>query len=164
MDGALPPCLTASHDLPALVPSPRSLTGWSLTGWGLQKRGQAGMRMGATGMSVPGTSVPEMSVPWMRRMGGWRPWRPGRRAPLPGAVGDRYGFYFDPSRHDFSDQVFPGRSYFVAKFKTPQDYVIFREPIATVLRGHMGFGDAQIERVFPGRPRPSGHAAGLIPV
>ncbi|HVA40500.1 MAG TPA: DUF1800 domain-containing protein [Candidatus Binataceae bacterium] len=77
-----------------------------LTGWGLQKRGQAAMRMGATGMGAPGTSLP-----WMRRMGGWRPWRAARRAPLPGSVGDRYGFYFDPSRHDFSDQVFLGRSY-----------------------------------------------------
>ena len=82
-----------------------------LTGWGLQRRGQAGMRMGATGMGAPGTNVPGMSVPGMRRMGGWRPWRPGRRAPLPGATGDQYGFYFDPSRHDFSDQVFLGRSY-----------------------------------------------------
>ncbi|HVB81034.1 MAG TPA: DUF1800 domain-containing protein [Candidatus Binataceae bacterium] len=72
-----------------------------LTGWGLQRRGQAGMRMGATGMGAPG----------MERKGGWRPWRPGRRAPLPGAVGDQYGFYFDPRRHDFSDQVFLGRSY-----------------------------------------------------
>ncbi len=44
-------------------------------------------------------------------MGGWRLRRPGRRAPLPGAAGDQYGFYFDPSRHDFSDQVFLGRSY-----------------------------------------------------
>jgi len=30
---------------------------------------------------------------------------------LPGAAGDQYGFYFDPSRHDFSDQLFLGRSY-----------------------------------------------------
>ena len=82
-----------------------------LTGWGLQKRGQAAMRMGAAGMGAAGTTVSGLSVPWMRRMGGWRPWRPGRRAPLPGAVGDQYGFYFDPSRHDFSDQVFLGRSY-----------------------------------------------------
>jgi uncharacterized protein (DUF1800 family) len=72
-----------------------------LTGWGLQKRGQAGMRMGA----------PEMDAPGMRRMGGWRPWRAGRRAPLSGAAGDQYGFYFDPARHDFSDQVFLGRTY-----------------------------------------------------
>ena len=35
----------------------------------------------------------------------------GRRAPLPGAQGDQYGFYFDPSRHDFSDQIVLGRSY-----------------------------------------------------
>jgi uncharacterized protein (DUF1800 family) len=77
-----------------------------LTGWGLQKRGQAGMRMGALR-----TGAPEMNAPGMRRMGGWRPWRPGRRAPLPGAERDQYGFYFDPSRHDFSDQIFLGRTY-----------------------------------------------------
>jgi len=40
----------------------------------------------------------------------------------------------------------------------------FREPIATVLRGHMGLGEAQIDRVFPGRPRSSTHTAGLISV
>jgi uncharacterized protein (DUF1800 family) len=69
-----------------------------LTGWGLQKRGQAEMGMGAPGM---------------RGMGGWRPWRrrTARRAPLPGSQSDPYGFYFDPSRHDFSDQVVLGRSY-----------------------------------------------------
>ena len=44
-------------------------------------------------------------------MGGWRPWRPGRRAPLPGVLSDQYGFYFDPSRHDFSNQAFLGHSY-----------------------------------------------------
>ena len=60
-----------------------------LTGWGLRKRGPAG------GM----------------RTSGWRPWHAGRRAPLPGAASDPYGFYFDPSRHDFSDQVILGRSY-----------------------------------------------------
>lgn len=49
----------------------------------------------------------------MSRMGGGGPWwrRPARRAPLPGALGDQYGFYFDPSRHDFSEQVVLGRSY-----------------------------------------------------
>jgi len=47
----------------------------------------------------------------MGRMGGWRPWRQGRRIPLPGAVSDPYGFYFDPDRHDFGDQIFLGRSY-----------------------------------------------------
>jgi len=72
-----------------------------LTGWGLQKRGQAGMGMGA----------PRMGALGMRGTGGWRPWRQGRRAPLPGAESDPYGFYFDPSRHDFSDQVVLGRSY-----------------------------------------------------
>ena len=77
-----------------------------LTGWGLQRRGQAGMRMGAAGMSAP-----ETSAPGIRGMGGWRPWRPGRRAPLPGALSDQYGFYFDPSRHDFSNQAFLGHSY-----------------------------------------------------
>jgi uncharacterized protein (DUF1501 family) len=40
----------------------------------------------------------------------------------------------------------------------------FREPIATVLGAHMGLRDAQIERVFPGHPRPSGHTTGLIAV
>ena len=64
------------------------------------------MRMGAAGMGFP-----EMNTPGMRNMGGWRPWRPGRQAPLLGAQHDQYGFYFDPSRHDFSDQVFLGRSY-----------------------------------------------------
>lgn len=80
-----------------------------LTGWGLQKRGQAGMGMGAPGMGNPGMHAPG----GMRGMGGWGPWwrRPARRAPLPGAQGDQYGFYFDPSRHDFSDQVVLGRSY-----------------------------------------------------
>jgi len=79
-----------------------------LTGWGLQKWGQAGMGMGAPeinpGMHVPGG---------MRGLGGWGPWwrRPARRTPLPGALGDQYGFYFDPSRHDFSEQVVLGRSY-----------------------------------------------------
>jgi len=79
-----------------------------LTGWGLQKRGQAGMGMGAPEIN-PGRHVPG----GMSRMGGWGPWwrRPARRAPLPGALGDQYGFYFDPSRHDFSEQVVLGRSY-----------------------------------------------------
>src|SRR5713101_3368522 len=40
----------------------------------------------------------------------------------------------------------------------------FREPIATVLRGHMGLGEAQIDRVFPGRPRSTGHTVSLISV
>lgn len=61
-----------------------------LTGWGLQRRGLARMRMG--------------------RMG-WRPWRPGGPLPLPGGQGDQYGFYFDPRRHDFSDQIFLGRTF-----------------------------------------------------
>jgi uncharacterized protein (DUF1800 family) len=77
-----------------------------LTGWGLRKRGQDGMRTNAMG-----TGAPEMGAPGIGRMGRWRPRRPGRRAPLPGAPGDQYGFYFDSSRHDFSDQVFLGRSY-----------------------------------------------------
>jgi len=37
--------------------------------------------------------------------------RPGQRAPLPGIEDEQYSFYFDPSRHDFSSQVFLGRSY-----------------------------------------------------
>jgi uncharacterized protein (DUF1501 family) len=40
----------------------------------------------------------------------------------------------------------------------------FREPIANVLRAHMGIGEAQIDRVFPGRPRLTGHTANLISV
>jgi uncharacterized protein (DUF1800 family) len=73
-----------------------------LTGWGLQRPGQAaGMRMGARGTGLSG----------MRRMGGWRPWRMGRRAAPPGAERDPYGFYFDPKRHDFGDRVFLGRTY-----------------------------------------------------
>ena len=40
----------------------------------------------------------------------------------------------------------------------------FREPIAAVLRSHLQFSDAQIDRVFPGRPRSSGHVDGLIKV
>ena len=40
----------------------------------------------------------------------------------------------------------------------------FREPIAAVLRAHMGLGDTQIERVFPGRPSPTGRTASLIAV
>jgi uncharacterized protein (DUF1800 family) len=77
-----------------------------LTGWGLQKRGQAAMRMGAMGMR--GTGIGGMGTGWM---GGWRPWRPGRRLPLAVAERDPYGFYFDSRRHDFSDQLFLGRTY-----------------------------------------------------
>ncbi|HVA83393.1 MAG TPA: DUF1800 domain-containing protein [Candidatus Binataceae bacterium] len=77
-----------------------------LTGWGLQRRGPAGMRMGAAGMGLA-----EMSAPGMRNLGEWRLRRPGGRAPLPGGAGDQYGFYFDPSRHDSSDQIFLNRSY-----------------------------------------------------
>jgi uncharacterized protein (DUF1501 family) len=40
----------------------------------------------------------------------------------------------------------------------------FREPIATVLQQHMQFSDSQINRVFPGRPRPTGNVSGLIKV
>jgi uncharacterized protein (DUF1501 family) len=40
----------------------------------------------------------------------------------------------------------------------------FREPIATVLRAHMDLGETQIERVFPHRPRATGHTANLISV
>jgi hypothetical protein len=42
--------------------------------------------------------------------GGWRR-RAAGHAPLPGSESDPYGFYFDPSRHDFSEQVFLGRTY-----------------------------------------------------
>ncbi|HUY18706.1 MAG TPA: DUF1501 domain-containing protein [Candidatus Binataceae bacterium] len=38
----------------------------------------------------------------------------------------------------------------------------FREPIATVLAAHLGLGAAQIERVFPARPAPSGNTSGLL--
>ena len=40
----------------------------------------------------------------------------------------------------------------------------FREPIAAVLESHMQFSDAQIDRVFPGRPRSTGNVDGLIKV
>ncbi len=71
-----------------------------LTGWGLRKPGGAAMRPGAMRLGVMGTG----------RMG-WRPWRARRQLPLPGAQGDEYGFYFDPRRHDFTDQVLLGRTY-----------------------------------------------------
>ncbi len=38
----------------------------------------------------------------------------------------------------------------------------FREPIATVLAGHMGLGAAQIDQVFPGRPQMSGNTTALL--
>ncbi len=38
----------------------------------------------------------------------------------------------------------------------------FREPIATVLRAHMQMTDAQIDRVFPRRPPPTGSCDQLI--
>jgi uncharacterized protein (DUF1501 family) len=40
----------------------------------------------------------------------------------------------------------------------------FREPIATVLRSHMGIAGAQIDRIFPNRPTESGNVRGLIRV
>jgi len=65
------------------------------TGWGLQKFGQA--RMQTNGVR-------------MVRANGWRQWR-RRQFLMPGGEGTEYGFYFDPSRHDFYDQVFLGRTY-----------------------------------------------------
>jgi uncharacterized protein (DUF1501 family) len=38
----------------------------------------------------------------------------------------------------------------------------FREPLAAVLQKHMQLTDAQIDRVFPNRPRPTAHLDGLI--
>jgi uncharacterized protein (DUF1501 family) len=38
----------------------------------------------------------------------------------------------------------------------------FREPIATVLESHMGLQDAQLRKVFPGRPESNGNVAGLV--
>jgi uncharacterized protein (DUF1501 family) len=38
----------------------------------------------------------------------------------------------------------------------------FRDPIAIVLRSHMQLGDAQIEKIFPARPRSSGTCDRLI--
>jgi uncharacterized protein (DUF1501 family) len=38
----------------------------------------------------------------------------------------------------------------------------FREPIATVLRGHLGMSDSQIDLVFPNRPTATGHTASLL--
>jgi uncharacterized protein (DUF1800 family) len=70
-----------------------------MTGWGLRKLRKdagVGMRMGAGRMG---------------RMAGWRLWRPGRQSPSSGARDDPYGFYFDPDRHDFSDQIFLARTY-----------------------------------------------------
>ena len=40
----------------------------------------------------------------------------------------------------------------------------FREPIAQVLRAHMGLAPSEIERIFPNRPRDSGNSGGLIKV
>jgi uncharacterized protein (DUF1501 family) len=40
----------------------------------------------------------------------------------------------------------------------------FREPIASVLRAHMGLGETQVDHVFPDRPRASGHTASLIKI
>ena len=38
----------------------------------------------------------------------------------------------------------------------------FRDPIAMVLKSHMGLQDAQIAKVFPGHPASSGNLSGLI--
>ena len=38
----------------------------------------------------------------------------------------------------------------------------FREPLAAVLRSHMQLTDAQIDHVFPSRPRPTAHIDVLI--
>jgi uncharacterized protein (DUF1501 family) len=38
----------------------------------------------------------------------------------------------------------------------------FREPIATILESHMGLQDAQLRKVFPGRPESNGNVAGII--
>jgi uncharacterized protein (DUF1501 family) len=38
----------------------------------------------------------------------------------------------------------------------------FREPIAAVLKSHMGLPDAQLTRVFPGRPPSNGNVSSLI--
>ena len=40
----------------------------------------------------------------------------------------------------------------------------FRDPIGAVLRSHMQFTDAQVDRIFPARPRQSGTVDGLIKV
>ncbi len=81
-----------------------------LTGWGLAKRGRGAMAPDGAGMNREGTR-PGFAGGGMRRfLGGWRR-RAAPRAPLPGSESDQYGFYFDPSRHDFSDQRFLGRAY-----------------------------------------------------
>ncbi|HLK87252.1 MAG TPA: DUF1800 domain-containing protein [Candidatus Binataceae bacterium] len=81
-----------------------------LTGWGLAKRGRGAMATGGAGMNGEGTR-PGFAGGGMRRfIGGW-PRRAAHRAPLPSSESDQYGFYFDPGRHDFSDQVFLGRTY-----------------------------------------------------
>jgi uncharacterized protein (DUF1501 family) len=38
----------------------------------------------------------------------------------------------------------------------------FREPIALVLRSHMGIGAEQMASIFPGDPGPTGHVSGII--
>jgi uncharacterized protein (DUF1501 family) len=38
----------------------------------------------------------------------------------------------------------------------------FRDPLATVLKTHMGMQDAQLATVFPRKPAASGNVAGLI--
>jgi uncharacterized protein (DUF1501 family) len=38
----------------------------------------------------------------------------------------------------------------------------FRDPIATILKSHMGLQDAQMTKVFPARPASNGNVAGLI--
>jgi len=63
-----------------------------LTGWGIRRRRFA--RAGGGGRF------------------GANPWWMRRRAPLmSGAVIDGNGFFFDPRRHDFGDQIFLGRTF-----------------------------------------------------
>ena len=38
----------------------------------------------------------------------------------------------------------------------------FRDPIAMVLKSHMGLTDTPLMKVFPGHPAPSDNIAGLI--
>ena len=81
-----------------------------LTGWGLAKRGRDAMRMGGEGKGGEGMGPGYPGGRMRRFFGGW-PRRAAHRAPLPGSESDQYGFYFDPGRHDFSDQLLLGRPY-----------------------------------------------------
>ncbi len=80
-----------------------------LTGWGLLKRGGQG---GATraaeflGAGFPATSGRLLTLILFRR---WRERNAGNMQHANGVIG-QYGFFFDASRHDFSEQSILGRT------------------------------------------------------